>query len=666
MSVLVNGLLVLLAVSGFYITFSSSWSAVYRAVLLLHPALGLCAGFLFISYILSHYREKHQAHVTLCTVLLVFGGACFPLFLDSVSRRAFFPVAAAVLFLLLYLRFTLRVLRIPAPFHQRLAVLLGQVLLAVFFMLLSTGIFMTPGAAHNTRIIMWHRYAAFLFAAFFLLHVTRLAFVFKNYGVVFARMKRFILPALTGGVILLLFYQGKVSVKHVRVTVDIPRALEGKPPDVMKDISLMTVSRSCGARPACHQDIVKHYAHSNHFRSPESPHFKKIVALLARERGKQSARFCYACHAPQLAVAAYPENIHDGDAQKGISCITCHTLSEAHLVPFGKPEKKGAHEPKGYTVDLNMAHLSMFMNADARRNLSPLNAYLIKLNPLGHGRVFMSSFLKSDAFCLSCHQEHIPPKEKEDIIRPNCRDCHMQLQKSFVRSPLVKKAHYFAGANVITPRVLGDKESYSVIKSWLTGYFKTQALDSYWELRQAAGEPPQKATWLVMTMEPLNPPEPGKKCRVKIFTSNPGIGHPFPTGVIDLYDVWMNFRVSDEDGNTLYQNGKPAQKPFEKTDTHWLGGYFYDANGKPIIKHRIWEKKGAKRRWVEPGKTIEDIFTFAIPSSVKGSRYIVVEAQWNYGRLNHDFSFWAYGKNMDFPPVPMVSVKQRIPIEHGS
>lgn len=614
MNILVNAFLVFLGVSGFTITFSSSWSSVYRALLLLHPALGVLTGLLFLPYIRAHARAR--------------------------SKEA-------------------------APFYHRLAVFLGQLSFILFLALFITGIFMLPGAAHNTRLILWHRTAGFLFAAFFILHVTRLLFVRENVALVFSRLRRFILPVSAASILLLFFYQWKMNIRPENLRVIIPSSLEGKPLQKLDDIFQMTQTQSCGSVPACHRDIVKHYKHSNHFRSPQSPHFKKIVALLKKERGKESARFCFSCHAPHLAVSALSTVPEIKENTPGMSCMACHALHEAQLVPFGKHGKKGFSN-HGYTMRFNTAHLSMFKRTDKKGRLTPMNEYLIRLNPLGHGRVLMTNFMKTDAFCLSCHQEHIPPLAKEDVVRPNCTYCHMQLQLSFVKGKhIVKKAHYFAGANIITPRVLGDKEGYSVVRGWLTGYFKTETLDSYWELRKAAGEPPEKATWLVMTMEPVNPPSPGKPCKIKIFTSNPGIGHPFPTGVIDMYDVWMRFRVTDEAENVIYENGKAGGRPFEKTNTHWLGGYFYDKDGKPILRHRVWEKKGAVRKWVEPGKTIEDVFMFTVPESAKGQKYITVEAEWNYGRLNHDFALWAYGSDKDFPPVPMVSVKQRIPVEPG-
>lgn len=662
MNALVNALLVFLSVSGLYITFTSSWSSVYRAVLLLHPATGLLSGLLFFFYILSHYSKTLKQNVRPKTVFFIFCGVSLPVFLHYFSGVRAFLVFGGLIFLVLYLRFTLRLLRLPLPLPQRAAVFFGQILLAVFFALFATGVLMLPGAAHNTNLILWHRYAGFLFSAVFLLHVTRLLFMREHYAVAFLRFRRFFLPALAACIVLLLLYQGKGQVKFIEFRVNIHDALEGGEKHALINTKALTQMESCGSVTACHKDIVNHYKHSNHFLSPESPHFQKIVRLLKTERGEDAARFCMSCHAPHKAVSEN-EGMKDNH---GMSCTACHALDAAHLVPFGKHGKKGfTHH--GYAMRLNTAHLSMFETVDKKERLAPLNEYLIKLNPLGHGRVFMTPFMKTDAFCLSCHQEHIPPLAREDVVRPNCAYCHMQLQLSFVKGKhIVKKAHYFAGANIITPRVLGDKEGYSVVRGWLTGYFKTEALDSYWELRKAAGEPPEKATWLVMTMEPLTSPSPGKTCKIKIFTSNPGIGHPFPTGVIDMYDVWMEFKVSDENGNLIYKNGASGERPYEKTSTHWLGGYFYDAENKPILKHRVWEKKGAVRKWVEPGKTLEDIFTFAVPAKLKGQNYIVVEAQLNYGRLNRDFAAWAYGNAFDFPPVPVVSVKQRIPVEPGS
>lgn len=607
---LANIVFLFLSCTGFYITFSQSWSALYSANLLLHPVLG-CAGiFILFAYIRRHIDEKSCAR-------------------KELKKGIFFFARAS-----------------------------GMLTAAFFAFLALSGIVLIPGADHKTKLILLHRYAAYGAVALYALHGIR----FAALRVFFPRRTQaqyknnFIVPVLcfltlaafTG------IYHGKE--KGASASLALLELLEKKPDKNLPSDSL-SLSQSCGSDAACHNNHVKEYTHTAHFLSPQTPHFKKIIRLLEKERGKQATRFCAACHSPSTALS---KNIHPSN-MSGISCAACHSINRSFLKD-DRVRGNHEHEKEGYEIFLNTAHLSMLMPVDKHGHISPLVKYLIKLNPLGHGRVFMRAITKTDELCLSCHQEHIPFKKDETFIRPRCADCHMTNQKALTKSK-VKMPHVFAGANNVLPYLNHDKKMLSIIRRWAEGNLPLQSTDSFWELRYKSSQKPSSAFWLIMAFEVKTPPQPGRKCALRVFTSNAGIGHPFPTGVLDLYDVWLEFVVKDKHGNVLFKSGKPGGIFYKEDSTHRLGGYFYDKIHRTITRHRIWEKKGVVKRWIDPGATVTDDFTFSVPQKTKGP--LMVEAAWHYDRMNAPFKKWAYAHDETFnpPPLKMAALKKEIPFK---
>lgn len=440
-------------------------------------------------------------------------------------------------------------------------------------------------------------------------------------------------------------------------SVNLSDLLAGPPASRGVEAGFLNTNTSCGEKD-CHSGILKDHLRSAHFLSPKMPYIQSINALLEKQKPASGARWCSGCHFPQEAFAV---NFSFKDRQ-GISCVFCHSVSAVRMISLLSPGERKKIK-KGYDVSMNVEHLQMFPRDFSADALSSIDRFLIRIHRLGHGRVFSRRLYKDFSFCMPCHEENIPPPEAESVVRPNCIDCHMTDLKVFSESG-VRKPHLFLGGNNLIPYMLGDRELLSITERFMAGNFSPVKTDSFWTLRQSAGEPPPRATWLILTMEPLTPPVPGKPCKIRLYTSNPGIGHPFPTGALHLFDIWLDIRVETQDGKEIYRNGKRADsvKNYFKDGTHRLGGVMLDAAGHPIDGPIFWDKKSMEKRWVEWGKTITDEFVFDVPENA--GDYVVVSAAWHYARVNKEFSPYVFGKTVDdFRAVTMASVSQRVPVE---
>lgn len=524
-----------------------------------------------------------------------------------------------------------------------------QTISHVFFVLVFlTGIRLVFPSA-STQGFYAHRYASFVLAPVFWVITAWRAKENKKHLLFFG---------ITTALFFLVF-SGILHFEHPMTktfSVNLPDLLASPPGTRGAGAEFLNTNTACG-ESGCHSGILKDHVRSAHFLSPKMPYIQNINALLEKQKPSSGARWCSGCHFPQGTFAGK----FSFRGQQGISCVFCHSVSAVRVASLLTPEERKKIK-KGYDIRLNINHLQMFPADFSSGFVSPLNRFLIRLHRLGHGRVFSKPLYKNFTYCMPCHEENIPPPEPEPVIRPNCIDCHMTDLKVFSESG-ERKSHLFLGGNYMIPYMLGDKKLQSVAERFMTGNFSPSKTDSFWSLRQGAGEPPPRATWLILTMEPLTPPVPGKPCKIRLYTSNPGIGHPFPTGALHLFDIWMEISVETKEGKVIYRNGGPVSKMknYFHDGTHRLGGVMLDAGGHLVQGPIFWKKKSMEKRWVEWGKTIADEFIFRVPENAK--EYVVVKAAWRFTRVNKEFSPYVFGKTVSFPAVTMASVSQRLPVE---
>lgn len=599
-----NLLFLLLVATGFYAAFFHSWSLWYQANLLFHPLLGLLLAAASVAYLRRHLREKHRKRSEIRAVI-------------AIPSRA-----------------------------------IGAALVGLLILLFLTGLLVASGAA-GPKIIQFHRKLAYAATLLYAVHVARvlcrtLAGAETRRTALSARPLQ---ASLVGCLVLVALGVWGARERTRTAEIDLLSSLEagGQATVSAREMNLTT----CGLS-GCHADLTEQYERTAHFLSPQTHHFQKIAALLKEERGEESVRFCATCHAPAAALSPS----FSAGFQDGISCLGCHAIGEVFL---GHKEKGYEGDREGFVYVLNDAHLAMLQPVNEEGEISPLARYLIQLNPAGHGRVFMRPIVRRDDLCLSCHQQHIPKPVEASFVQPRCADCHMRLQRD-LSGLEATMPHLFAGANNVLPYLRDDQEMLKIVHRWVEGDLRTGATpDAFWELRTSPTQQASRAFWLIMDIEAIKPLRRGEEAAFRVFTSNAGIGHPFPTGVLDMYDVWLRFEVRDETGRLVFRSGRGGGIYYENDTTHRLGGYFYDRSGRPIERHRIWEKAGEKRTWIEPGKTRFDDYKFFLPPDT--GPLLLVKAAWYYDRLNRPFLAWAYGKRLKPPTLKVAATEKQMRVE---
>src|SRR4029453_6098152 len=129
----------------------------------------------------------------------------------------------------------------------------------------------------------------------------------------------------------------------------------------------------------------------------------------------------------------------------------------------------------------------------------------------------------------------------------------------------------------------------------------------------------------------------GDTVRVEVVVRTRKVGHFFPGGTVDAYDVWVEFEAVDETGRVIMHSGAVADDGKGPVDP---GAHFYrslqpDAHGNVINKRNAWMTRSvAYVRLIPPGAADTIHFRLQVPEDA-GSK-ILLRAKLNYRK----FAWW--------------------------
>ena len=75
------------------------------------------------------------------------------------------------------------------------------------------------------------------------------------------------------------------------------------------------------------------------------------------------------------------------------------------------------------------------------------------------------------------------------------------------------------------------------------------------------------------------------------WSAHRNVGHRFPAGTIDAFDIWLEVKATDENGKIVFWNGHIAASdgngPVDPS-AHFYRAYMLDAHGNLINKRNAW------------------------------------------------------------------------------
>ncbi|HYL61257.1 MAG TPA: tetratricopeptide repeat protein [Candidatus Methylomirabilis sp.] len=447
----------------------------------------------------------------------------------------------------------------------------------------------------------------------------------------------------------------------------------------------------------CHQDIYKQwYSSAHHFSSFNNQWYRKSIEYMQDVAGIRASKWCAGCHDPSLLFSGMFDTpirqIENTPAAKaGLSCLMCHSIVQV----------KSTMGQGDYTLEYPELHE---LAASNNRFVRMMHDFVVNLNPEPHRRTFLKPFMRTQTaeFCSACHKVHLDvPVNRYRWVRgfneydnwqasgisgqgarsfyypPTpmmCADCHMPQVPSkdagnvhgFVHS------HRFPGANTALPTENEDAEQMELSKHFLQdGQLSVDIFavspEGKTEQEQAAtgGAGPQLSTTFAVGEEaesttpvgeagevrPITAPlgrvdaavRRGDDVRVDVVVRTRKVGHFFPGGTIDAFDVWLELKAVDDKGQTIFWSGKvedDGKGPVEP-GAHFYRSLSIDEHGNPINKRNAWASRATMyAHLIPPGAADTAHFRMHIPDNA--GEKITLHAKLNYRKFmwwNTQFAF---------------------------
>ena len=467
-------------------------------------------------------------------------------------------------------------------------------------------------------------------------------------------------------------------------------------------------SKACGE---CHKDAYEQWNSSaHHFASFNNQFYRKSIEYMQEVVGPQPSKWCAGCHDHAVFFNGrferpIKDQIDTPEAHAGLACTSCHAI-----VNVDSSMGNG-----GFTIEYPPLHELMTSRNRYVRAADRFMTYLNpEPHRRTFMKPFMRE--DSAEYCAACHKVHldIPVNDyrwfrgfndydnwqasgvsgqgARSFYYPEksstCTDCHMPLVTSSDpgrHADGKMHSHRFAAANTALPTVNQDPTQLKEVEAFLkSGFisvdiFAVSPIDEKTEgtrmvRRAGEGAGPQAMSGFAVGEEaeqqgpvfirdvgqvaaPINKAQPqlapGSTARVDVVVRTRRIGHFFPGGTVDAFDVWLELEGRDADGRVIYWSGEVSDggKGPVEPGAHFYKAYQLDGAGNPINKRNAWQARSLLyARLIPPGAADVGHFRVRIPDAARGP--ITLTAKLNYRKFAHFYTQFAYAgqPRPDQPP----------------
>ena len=133
--------------------------------------------------------------------------------------------------------------------------------------------------------------------------------------------------------------------------------------------------------------------------------------------------------------------------------------------------------------------------------------------------------------------------------------------------------------------------------------------------------------------------QPGSSVRVDVVVRTRKIGHFFPGGTVDSFDIWLELKVQTRPARLVFWSGRVedgGKGPVE-TGAHFYRSYQLDAEGNPINKRNACQTRSVLYvRLIPPGAADVAHYRVKIPKDVRGP--MTLHAKLNYRKFSHYYT----------------------------
>ena len=432
---------------------------------------------------------------------------------------------------------------------------------------------------------------------------------------------------------------------------------------------LLLGSASCGSS-GCHSTIYKEWQPSAHHYSAIDPFYEGVKTNYIHDRGAKAPRYCAGCHQPVTLLADEPIYAKtQGDGSEGSSCVFCHairdTLTRGNANYVVRP-------PEPYLFELS-----------SRPALRRIAYLLIRLHPAQHNLDFDVKHSETAEFCGTCHKQYINKQENgwgfvqlqdqydnwkngpwhtDPRRNLQCQDCHMHEVRAddparnaqgFVHDHRILASNTFAPVMLGLP---GAQRQAELVKQWLTGNAVIPEIAGRWP----------SGPILPVELEPEGTFVAGQKAALRALVVNRKVGHQFPTGPLDVLQAWLELRVTDARGRTIYTAGTLGPAGPVEGNTVQYRAYLLNKKAEPVYTHSLWNVVGARdKRAIPPGGSDMTEFHFAVPRGTVGPLHCQLRL------LYHKFNSTSLAQLFpagNAPKIPIIEISHstiEVPLASG-
>jgi tetratricopeptide (TPR) repeat protein len=464
----------------------------------------------------------------------------------------------------------------------------------------------------------------------------------------------------------------------------------------------------------CHADIYAQWNSSmHHFSSFNNQWYRKSVEYMQDVVGVKPSKWCAGCHDPALLYSGLFDTpikkiVNRPEAQAGLGCLMCHSIVEV----------KSTMGQGDFFLEYPKLHE---LAASENPMIRSLHDFVVRLNPEPHRRTFLKPFMRADTaeFCSSCHKVHLDvPVNHYRWIRGfneydnwqasgvsgqgarsfyypkspmSCADCHMPLVRSQDAGNVngYVHSHRFPGANTAVPTANEDQMQLDTTRKFLQAHqlsvdifaISPEGKEASAPVRNelgkqelstafAVGEESEAAlpTGAAGEVRAITAPidrtdaavRRGQDVRVDVVVRTRGVGHFFPGGTVDAFDVWLELQAADDNGQTIFWSGEVEDNGKGPVDpsAHFYRSLQIDAHGHVINKRNAWATRSVVYvHLIPPGAADTVHYHLHVPENCGGR--ITLHAKLNYRKFswyNTQFSF----AGIEAPATKLASTNEKV------
>jgi Tfp pilus assembly protein PilF len=469
--------------------------------------------------------------------------------------------------------------------------------------------------------------------------------------------------------------------------------------EVVPQSKFFMESETCG-KSGCHVDVYEEWdASAHHFASFNNQWYRKSIEYMQSVAGVTASKWCGGCHDHALLFTGLmdrpiEEVIDTPEAQVGLGCVSCHAI-----VDVDDTMGNG-----GFTIEYPPLH---DLATSDNPLVEAVHDFVVKIDPEPHRRTFLKPLHQGDssAFCSSCHKVHLDvPVNSYRWIRGfneydnwqasgvsgqgarsfyypaepmSCADCHMPAVASDDpgNDGGTVRSHRFAAANTALPVANRDEEQLEAVVDFLKA---AQVTVDLFALVRGGDEPdgveatsvgrqlattfavgeeaemavPVRAFALAVEEEVVAPLDragimlvPGESVRIDAVVRTRNVGHFFPGGTVDAFEVWLELEAVDENGRIIFWNGfvEDGGKGPVEPNAHFYRSFMLDGNGNPINKRNAWAARSVLYvSLIPPGAANTVRFRLDVPEDLEVGSNVTLRAKLNYRKFTWWNTQWAY------------------------